>query len=335
MSSPRSIANRLTAAGSELLSQGVRILWELAKTMIPILIVVRLLKGAGVIEYLGAALAPLMTLVGLPGSMGLVWASALTTNLYGGMAAFAALAPEAGLTVAQATVLCTMMAVAHAIPVEGRIAQRAGARIRATMVLRIGGALLIGWVLHMLYSLGGLLGQPCVILWQSDRPADPRWLQWAWIQVGYLASIFGIILCLLILMRILKHFGILDLLTRLLEPVLRRLGISPHAAPLAIIGVTMGLTYGGGLIIDQARSGKLSGRDVVSSLSLMGLCHALIEDTGLMLALGAHISGVLVGRLILSILAVAALVRLLARLPDPIFNRIFFRPPPAPPTKDE
>jgi len=328
VSSPQPIPRRLVAAGRDLLGRSAGILWELAKTMVPILILVRLLDQAGVVDHLGAALAPLMRLVGLPGSMGLVWASAMLTNLYGGVAAFAALAPAAKLTVAQATVLCTMMAVAHAIPVEGRIAQRAGARARTTVVLRIGGALLFGWILHTLYSFGELLSAPCVILWRDDAPAATGWLGWAWAQLRYLGTIFVIILCLLVLMELLKRLGILDLFTRLMEPVLRALGISRRAAPLAIIGVTMGLTYGGGLIIAEARSGKLGGRDVVSSVSLMGLCHALVEDTLLMVALGAHVSGVFWGRLILSILAVAALVRILVRLPDRAFNRIFFRPPP-------
>jgi len=334
MESTLSMSRRLASAGGDLLRQAAGILWELAKTMIPILIVVRLLQQAGMIEYLGAALAPLMKLVGLPGSMGLVWASALLTNLYGGIAAFAALAPDASLTVAQATVLCTMMAVAHAIPVEGRIAQRAGARVRTSVVLRIGCALAFGGILHLIYSFGGLLQQPYAILGQSDRPTDPGWALWAWDRLVQMAWIFAIILSLLLLMRLLKRVGILDLLTRFLEPVLRALGISKHAAPLAIIGVTMGLTYGGGLIIQEARSGKLSGRDVVSSLSLMNLCHALIEDTALLVALGAHMSGVFWGRLLLSVATVAVLVQFLARMPDRAFNRVFFRPP-APATDTE
>ncbi len=78
--------------------------------------------------------------------MGLVWATAMVTNLYGGIVVFASLAPEAHLTVAQITVLTTMMLVAHALPVELRIAQKAGSRLHAMAFLRIAGALTLGWL---------------------------------------------------------------------------------------------------------------------------------------------------------------------------------------------
>ncbi len=71
-------------------------------------------------------------------------------------------------------------------------------------------------------------------------------------------------------MRLLERFGIINGLTRLLRPVLTLLGISDRAAPLAIVGMTLGLTYGGGLIIQEARAGHLSRHDVFCALALLG-----------------------------------------------------------------
>ena len=68
-----------------------------------------------------------------------------------------------------------MMLVAHGIPIEVRIAQRAGARARATVAIRIGGAFIFGAILNLLYSFGGLLQEPCVIRFTSERIADPTW----------------------------------------------------------------------------------------------------------------------------------------------------------------
>ncbi len=45
------------------------------------------------------------------------------------------------------------------------------------------------------------------------------------------------------------------------------------------------------------------------SLTLMGLCHSLIEDTMLMVMIGAHLSGILWARLVFAILAVALVVK--------------------------
>ena len=70
----------------------------LFRIMIPVLIIVKLLESAGAISVLGRVLAPVMSLVGLPGSMGLVWAAAMITSLYGGIAVFLTLAPAAGLS---------------------------------------------------------------------------------------------------------------------------------------------------------------------------------------------------------------------------------------------
>ena len=298
--------------------------WDLFKIMVPVIILAKVLKEIGVVGYVGAALGPVMKLVGLPGSMGLVWATAMITNLYGAIAAFAELAPEADLTAAQVTVLTTMMLVAHGLLVELRITQKAGPRLRAMGVIRVGAALLFGWGLHQIYMRGGFLQGPNAAIW-TPPPPDPSWGRWAQNQAMNLLMIFAIILGLLLLMKILKRVGITALLTRILAPVLRGLGMSRATAPLTIIGMTMGLNFGGGLILRETRAGHLNKRDIFFSLALMNLSHALIEDTLLMAAIGGHVSGILCGRVVFSLLVVFLLVRVLARVPDRVFDRFFFR----------
>ncbi len=305
------------------LRQAVKTSYALFRIIVPIAIGVRLLELAGVIKLLGELLAPLMALVGLPGNLGLVWATTLVTNIYGGMVVFAGVAPGAGLTVAQVTVLATMMLIAHAIPVEASIAQRAGTSFRAMAILRVGGALAAGALLNLGYNLTNTLQQPNQALW-TPPPRDPSWLGWALGEARNLVYIFLIILALLILMRLLKSFGIISGLTRLLRPVLMLLGISERAAPLAIIGMTLGLTYGGGLIIQEARAGHLSRHDVFCALALLGICHSFIEDTLLMVVIGGHLSGTLVGRTVFALLVTYLVARLMRSLPEPVLDRWFF-----------
>ncbi len=316
---------RLTDGAKGLLREAVKVSWNLFKITVPIIILVKILKELGVVEYIGAALGPVMELVGLPGSMGLVWATAMVTNLHGAIAAFATLAPDAHLTVAQVTVLSTMMLVAHGLLVELRITQKAGPRLRAMGVLRVGAALLLGWALHQVYMWGDFLREPNEAIW-TPAPSDPSWGGWAQDQAMNLLMIFLIILALLLLMKVLKRVGITALLTRILEPVLRALGMSAATAPMTIIGMTMGLNYGGGLILRETKAGHLKKRDIFFSLLLMNLSHALIEDTLLMAALGGHVSGILCGRLIFSLLVVFLLTKLLRRVPEAAFDRFFFRP---------
>lgn len=311
----------------ELLGDALRTSGELFRIIVPISLVTRLLQQVGVVDQLGTLLGPVMELVGLPGSIGLVWATAMLTNLYGGMVVFASLAPDLNLTVAQATVLTTMILVAHGLPVEARIAQKAGTRLRAMLLLRVGGALLLGGLLNQIYSLSGTLQQTNQALW-SPPPVDPTWSAWLLAELRNMGSIFLIILSLMALLRLLQRVGITDLMTRLLEPVLTLLGMSRKAAPITIIGMTLGLSYGGGLIIQEARTGALSRREVFCSLALMSLCHGLIEDTLVMLLLGGHLSGIFWGRLGFSLLLVFFLGRLLQVLPAAWCERYLFRPAP-------
>ncbi|MFO7717923.1 MAG: nucleoside recognition domain-containing protein [Thermodesulfobacteriota bacterium] len=297
----------------------------LFKIMIPIIIGVKILQELGWIPYLARPLAPVMELVGLPGSMGLVWATALVNNLYAAMVVYFSLAAEDPLSCAQITVLATMMLMAHALPLEGKIAQKAGTRLSFQLLVRAGGAFVLGWMLHLLYSSTGWLQEPSRLFWEPGQDNAGGLGMWVWEQIQNLAMIFGIILVLVALMRLLQYLGVTQLLVRLLQPLLRLLGISGEAAPIAIVGMTMGLAYGGGLILHETKSGRVARQDIFFSLTLMGLAHSLIEDTLLMTLLGAHVSGLLWGRLLFSLLLVFALVRVVRVLPPAVVDRFLFK----------
>ncbi len=299
----------------------------LFRIIIPISIVTRFLQQWGVVDQFGILLGPVMELVGLPGQMGLVWATAMVTNIYGGMVVFATVAPGLDLTVAQVTVLSTMILVAHGLPVELRIAQKAGTRFRASVLIRVFGALLLGWLLHVSYQLSGTLQHANQALW-SPPAIDPTWSAWLLAELRNMLIIFLIILTLMAVLQIMKKIGITNLMTRLLEPLLKLLGMSREAAPVTIVGMTLGLSYGGGLIIQEAQSGRLSKRDLFASVTLMGLCHSIFEDTLLMMVLGAHVSGIFWGRLLFSLVAIFLLVRLINKLPEHLFERYLVRPVP-------
>ena len=323
-SAKKSWLRQLAATSADLLREALQTSGMLFKIIIPISLATRLLQQWGLVDQIGLLLAPVMELVGLPGQIGLVWATAMITNLYGGMVVFASLAPGLNLTMAQVTVLTTMMLVAHSLPVELRIAQKAGTRFRTMLILRIGGALLLGVLLNLSYHLSGTLQQANQALW-NPPPVDPSWAGWLAAEIRNMISIFLIILALMALLRLLKAIGITDLLTRLLEPLLKLLGMGREAAPLTIIGMTMGIGYGGALLIREAQSGRLSKRDVFAAFAMLGLCHSLIEDTLVMALLGGHVSGILWGRLLFALLATYLFGLLIPRLPQRLFERYLVR----------
>ncbi|WP_421864958.1 nucleoside recognition domain-containing protein [Motiliproteus sp.] len=295
----------------------------LFKLMIPIIIIVKILEELGAIPYISKLLEPLMSLVGLPDSMGLVLTANLLSNMYAGMLVFYQMAPEESLTVAQVTVLCGMMLIAHSLPVEVRIAQKAGMRLAVALGIRLGGALLFGVLLDQAYRWGGWLQQPVELSW-TPPPIDDSWSGWLVAQAQSLAMIVVIIGALISLLRLLRWLHIERLMIWLLQPVLRLLGICPKATSLTIIGITLGLAFGGGLLIREAQSGRISRRDVFSALCLLSLCHSLIEDTLLVLLLGADLSGVLWARLVFSLVFVAVMTRLIYRTSDSFQERFLF-----------
>jgi spore maturation protein SpmB len=207
--------------------------------------------------------------------------------------------------------------------VEARITQKGGVRLWFMLLLRIGGAFLLGWIIHLLFSIFHLYTNKSTILWTPGFK-DPRLLYWILGECKNYIMIFLIILGLLSLMYVLKKSGVINRLNSFLEPFLKFLGMSKNVAPLAIIGMTIGLAYGGGLILRETKSHHLTKKDTFLSLSMMGLSHSLIEDTLLLVTIGASLVGILVGRLLFTILIMMLLIQCINRLSQRIFNKYFF-----------
>lgn len=298
----------------------------LFRLMIPVILVVKLLEELGGVELLAAVLGPLMSMIGLPDSMGLVWAATLSANIYAGMLVFFTQSQQEVLSVAQVTVVAGLLLMAHGLPIEARIAQKAGVRLGATLLVRIGGGLLFAALLNLIYSQGGWLQNPNELYWQPD-PVDSSLGGWALAQVKSLLMIQLVIILLLSGLKVLRLLGVERLMTWLLQPLLRLLGIGREATSITIIGVTLGLSFGGALLIREAQAGHVSKRDVFASMAFLGLCHSLIEDTLLVMLLGAHLSGVLCLRLAFSLITIALMTRWMDRRSAAFHQRYLVHPP--------
>ena len=86
--------------------------------------------------------------------------------------------------------------------------------------------------------------------------------------------------------------------------------------PLTLIGMTLGLAYGGGLIIAESKEKDISKKDIFLSIALLSLFHSIIEDSLLMIGLGASWTGVFLIRLIYTILLMLIIVKLVKIIPQ-------------------
>ncbi|MCX5590905.1 nucleoside recognition domain-containing protein [Alcaligenes endophyticus] len=295
--------------------RSLRMFFALAKIMVPIMIGVRIAYETGVITWLGQGLTPVMSVLNLPPEAGIVLTTTALSTIYGGIAAISALGDSFILTHAQLSAMGAMMLIAHNLPVEQAIVRKAGASFWFTFALRTSVAFAYGALISWSCYYLDILQEPVSLSWLHGeaRNHESSWLAWAHWIVGSLKSLFFtwlIILGLVLTLDIFERIGLTRLCTALLTPVLRFSGLEPRVAPVTTVGVLLGLSYGGALIIEATKRENYSPRTRFLALSWLSLCHSLIEDTLLILALGANLWFILVGRVLLTIGLIAILARL-------------------------
>ncbi|MEM7565683.1 MAG: nucleoside recognition domain-containing protein [Pseudomonadota bacterium] len=289
--------------------RGLSLFWTLAKIMVPIMVVVRVADVLGLVDVLGGWAGPLMAPVGLPAEIGLAWVACLLVGPPAGIAAMAVLAEP--LTTAQVSIFATMMLIGHALPLESAIVARAGGSFWANVALRAGGAYAFGIIANLFFLMTGWLSEP-VDLSHIGGAEETGWLGWLISSAQLLALVFAIILVLLVILDVMEKTGVTALFTRGLRPILRAAGMTEQTTPLVTIGMLLGLTYGAGLIIKEIEEKGIPPRAKALALSWLSLCHSIIEDTGLVLIIGASLWVVVLGRVLFALAA----VRLIAAVRD-------------------
>lgn len=302
----------------------LQIYWELVRIIVPVTIVTEVMVRIGLIEAISPALAPVMGLFGLPPELGLAWLTGMLVGLWGAIPMIFTLVPPSSLTVADVTVFSALLLFAHGLPIEQKIIQKAGPGFTVTTLIRVAGSIIYAIMLHHLLVATGWLSEPLDPAWIPTSASTDWW--------GFLAGLIeALVFMLLILaalawgLEMLKLSGLMALLMRALAPFLRLAGIDAETGQFTAVGLFLGISYGGGLLIREARSGKVSPRQVFISCVFMGFAHSIIEDTLIVMALGADAVGVLVGRIVFAIAATALIAQLVRSLPDESFFGWAFR----------
>ncbi|GAA3114959.1 nucleoside recognition domain-containing protein [Rhizobium viscosum] len=304
--------------------QTLAIYWVLVRITVPIAILTELLSRMGAVKAVAPVFAPVMNLVGLPPELGVAWLTGMLVGIWGAIPLVFTLVPASSLSVADITVFSALILFAHGLPIEQKIIQKAGPGMIATTTLRIAGGLLYAFLLHHVLTATGWLAGPANHVW-LPMSATP---DWAGYLTGLAETMVWMLLILVLLswgLEILKVTGLLGLMMKALSPVLRLAGIRGEAEHLTAIGLFLGISYGAGLLIREAQSGAISPRQIFLSCVFMGFAHSVIEDTIVVISLGADLHGVLTGRLIFAVAACAAIAALLRRLPDKAFFAQMFR----------
>lgn len=292
----------------DLAARTLHTFWELLRIMVPIMVALRIAESYGLIAWISPWISPVTTLVNLPPEAAIISATSIFIGLYGAIAAMPLLAGYE-LTTAQITSLCAILLLAHAIPIEQAIVRKAGSSFWGTSLLRLASAFLAAWLIHKFSQLTGLMSTPQSLEhFKALGQPSASHADWLLASLQALLILLAILLALLALLDIMDKTGLTALINKLLAPIIRLSGLDQSVVPITTTGILLGLAYGGGLIIAHAKDPNISRRAKFYALCWLSLCHGLIEDTALMVALGGDIWTLLFGRILLTLIIVRLLI---------------------------
>lgn len=294
--------------------------------MIPVVIIMRILGELGMVELLSSVLEPIMGLLYLPGEAALIWAVAMTSNLYAGLVVFASLGSE--FTVLQATIMASLMLGVHNIFVEMAFVAKTGCRFFLFTALRIIMTLIATFIMANIMMAMNVGGEKTSIHFIPTVPLEQSWGEWLINTTKQILAVPLIAFVMVAFLNILKGLGLTKLISRLLSPALKPIGIqSENSGQLTLVGVLLGLAFGGALIVEEAKKGHIKDRDV--AMIMLSLCnvHAAIEDNGLMAIIGAWVFGYVVLRTLICYALLCLMGRIFYALSDDVFYRYVFVKP--------
>jgi hypothetical protein len=276
--------------------------------VIPISLFTAILDWSGLLGHLDFLLKPLMGWLDLPPAAALPLIIGMLSSVYGGIAAMIVFPFSA----AQMTLMAVFIMTAHALIQEGIIQGRSGIHPLKVTLVRIGAAVVT--VLLMIPFVGSSTVMPSAT--EGSLAANPAFLEmirhWAWTTFRLSIKIFFIIMALLTLLELLKAFGLIHPFVRALAPFLKIMGLDQKVGFLWMTAIIFGLSYGGAIIVEEAKSGHLSPEDLELLHLSIGTNHSMVEDPPLFLPLGIHPFWLYVPRLVMAIIIVR-LVRLYQR----------------------
>ncbi len=290
------LKNQVTGAVKPSIKSAI---WVL-RLMIPIMLVVSVLDFYGVIGYLSQFTTPLFNLIGLDGKAAFVFITSSLASVYSAIGVIALF----DFSFREVTILASICLISHNLIIEGVIQSHSGVTAWGITLLRIASALLCGFILNLIIpeSFDGTLH-----LEAATTPAGSLLeviQNWGYTALYLSIKVILIIFGLNIFQNILRAFNLLKLLTSLLSPLMAILGLPSSTTFLWIVANTLGLAYGGAIIVNEVAKGEVTGEDATLLNISVAQTHSLIEDTTLYALIGVGVWWLILPRLILSTVTV-------------------------------
>jgi len=248
--------------------------WLILKFVIPIYLLADVLYYYDLLRHVAFVLEPVTRWVGLPAEAALALISGMFLNLYASIAFAAPL----DMSPQQWTVLAVFLGVAHSLVVESAVMKHLGVAAWYAYGLRIVVAVAAGVAVSMLPE--GVLSQQTI----GEHAVDMERFANVWAMLEH--SFWGaVVLALKIIVLITVLIMFMEWIKAL--PILQRSAQHVSKGFTLASGLILGITYGAGVLISEARSGHMSRMEIFVIATFLLICHAIIEDTLLFVMLGA------------------------------------------------
>jgi len=282
---------------------GIRSGWRsfvwMAQIVIPISVLVVALQWSGLLDKLDVVLAPLMALLRLPPEAGLPIVTGMLVNIYAVLGAMAVIPFTAG----QMTLIAVFSLIAHNLILEGIVQHRSGINALTMTLVRIAAAIVTVFFVSRFFSgTSQSVATPAAMA--PHGPLAEALRSWG-VNTGLLlVRVLAIIMLIMIALEISKAMGWIDAVNKVFRPMMKVFGLSERATTMFVAGLVFGLLYGGAVIVEEARRGRLTREDAEGLHVSLGINHAVVEDPALFATLGLNLLWLLIPRLVTAIAAV-------------------------------
>ena len=278
---------------------GLKTTWTLGKVIFPITLIVTILQYTPVLPWIIDLITPFMRLLGLSGDAAIPLVLGNFLNLYAGIAGILTL----DLTVKEVFILAVMLSFSHNLFIETSVAIKTGVKLWVILTVRIGLAILAAVMINLVWHGGSEMAQYGLISQQTPVITGV----WTIIGNGIMKALLGIaqlamiVIPLMVVIQIMHDKNWLAAFSRKLAPFMKLLGMKPNTAMPFATGLTIGLAYGAGVMIQAAKEGQVSKKDMTLAFIFLVSCHAIVEDTLIFIPLGIPVLPLLIIRVVTAI----------------------------------
>jgi hypothetical protein len=108
----------------------------------------------------------------------------------------------------------------------------------------------------------------------------------------------------MILLETMKIFNMIPHIVKVLNPLLKIMGLDQRVGMLWLTANAFGLAYGGAVIVEEAKEGYLTRQELERLHLSVGINHSMVEDPALFLSLGLSAFWLWIPKFITAIIAV-------------------------------